>query len=124
MDQHLAADLAALLDVVREHAARALAGLADRPVATTDRPAPAPLPGRGVGLCGALAAVHPAPRPATGRDEEDTARIADRVAPGGETFLTPTVLHGEPGLRAAVSNWRTTEADIERAVAAIAAACR
>lgn len=49
--------------------------------------------------------------------------IADAVAADGETFLTPTSLRGQPGLRAAFSNWRTTEADVDRMFAAIAAAC-
>jgi glutamate/tyrosine decarboxylase-like PLP-dependent enzyme len=51
------------------------------------------------------------------------ARVADVVAAGGETFVTPTLLHGVPGLRAAFSNWRTTEADVHRMFDAIAAAC-
>ena len=42
---------------------------------------------------------------------------------GGETFLTPTVLDGVPALRAAFSNWRTTEADVDRVFAALRAAC-
>jgi glutamate/tyrosine decarboxylase-like PLP-dependent enzyme len=52
------------------------------------------------------------------------AEIADAVAAGGETFLTPTVLEGVPALRAAFSNWRSTDADVDRVFAALAAACR
>jgi glutamate/tyrosine decarboxylase-like PLP-dependent enzyme len=50
--------------------------------------------------------------------------IAEAVAESGETFITPTDLHGVPGLRAAFSNWRTTDADVDRMGAAITAACR
>ena len=38
-----------------------------------------------------------------------------RVRDGGKLFITPTVLEGHWGLRAAFSNWRTTQADVERA---------
>lgn len=48
---------------------------------------------------------------------------ADAVTASGETFLTATVLDGVPTLRAAFSNWRTTDADVDRMFAAIAAAC-
>ncbi|ADD42096.1 pyridoxal phosphate-dependent decarboxylase family protein [Stackebrandtia nassauensis] len=39
------------------------------------------------------------------------------ITASGETFLTPTVYKGVPGLRAAFSNWRTTETDVERVAA-------
>lgn len=38
----------------------------------------------------------------------------------GVAFMTPTVLHGRPGVRAAFSNWSTTDADVERILAMIA----
>ncbi|MFG2477701.1 pyridoxal phosphate-dependent decarboxylase family protein [Streptomyces fagopyri] len=41
------------------------------------------------------------------------------VAATGETFVTPTSYRGVPALRAAFSNWRTTQADMERVLAAI-----
>ncbi|QFZ78307.1 aspartate aminotransferase family protein [Streptomyces fagopyri] len=41
------------------------------------------------------------------------------VAATGEAFVTPTSYRGVPALRAAFSNWRTTRADMERALAAI-----
>ncbi|MEV7598181.1 pyridoxal-dependent decarboxylase [Kitasatospora sp. NPDC089797] len=44
------------------------------------------------------------------------ARVSDRA------FLTPTRYAGLPALRAAFSNWRTTEADVRRTADALAAA--
>ncbi|WP_406268153.1 pyridoxal-dependent decarboxylase [Actinacidiphila glaucinigra] len=44
------------------------------------------------------------------------------VAASGEAFLTPTVLHGVPAVRAAFSNWRTSGADTDRVLDAITAA--
>ncbi|MFD8417946.1 pyridoxal phosphate-dependent decarboxylase family protein [Streptomyces sp. NPDC059466] len=41
------------------------------------------------------------------------------VAATGETFVTQTSYQGVPALRAAFSNWRTTQADTERVLAAI-----
>ncbi len=37
----------------------------------------------------------------------------------GEVFMTPTALHGQAGIRAAFSNWRTQESDLERIWTAI-----
>ncbi|MEV0296154.1 hypothetical protein [Nocardia sp. NPDC050710] len=44
------------------------------------------------------------------------------IAATGETYVTPTVYDGTPALRAAFSNWRTTDADVDRVYAAITAA--
>jgi glutamate/tyrosine decarboxylase-like PLP-dependent enzyme len=49
--------------------------------------------------------------------------LARLIANSGETFLTPTVYNGQPALRAAFSNWRTTEADLDRIADAITTAC-
>lgn len=38
----------------------------------------------------------------------------------GVAFMTPTVLHGRPAIRAAFSNWSTTDADVDRVLAMIA----
>ncbi|MFI0544930.1 pyridoxal phosphate-dependent decarboxylase family protein [Streptomyces sp. WSLK1-3] len=48
--------------------------------------------------------------------------LAQAVAESGETYVTPTVYGGVPGLRAAFSNWRTTDADTARVLDALAAA--
>ena len=39
-------------------------------------------------------------------------RLIAWLVADGRIFLTPTVLHGRPALRLAVSNWRTTDADV------------
>ncbi|WP_328477352.1 pyridoxal-dependent decarboxylase [Actinoplanes sp. NBC_00393] len=49
----------------------------------------------------------------------DVGEAVARIADVGETFLTPTVYQGEPALRAAFSNWRTTGDDEDRIVEAI-----
>jgi glutamate/tyrosine decarboxylase-like PLP-dependent enzyme len=49
----------------------------------------------------------------------DVSAAARAIAETGETFVTPTVYAGQPALRAALSNWRTTESDVDRMVAAI-----
>ncbi|WP_210522142.1 pyridoxal phosphate-dependent decarboxylase family protein [Hymenobacter terricola] len=48
----------------------------------------------------------------------------ERVRDSGETFLTPTVYAGMPGMRAAFSNWRTGLPDVARVMAALHAAVR
>jgi len=48
--------------------------------------------------------------------EVDSARVASflaRLRDDGRVFLTPTVFHGVAGIRAAISNWRTREEDVE-----------
>ncbi|MGW7540208.1 pyridoxal phosphate-dependent decarboxylase family protein [Streptomyces sp. NPDC054770] len=54
--------------------------------------------------------------------QERVAALARAVAASGEAFLTPTVYGGVPALRAAFSNWRTTEDDTRRVLAVLAAA--
>lgn len=49
--------------------------------------------------------------------------LADAVAASGEAFLTPTFYDGTHGLRAAFSNWRTSEADTDRVFDAVARHC-
>ncbi|MFJ8106200.1 pyridoxal phosphate-dependent decarboxylase family protein [Streptomyces sp. NPDC096132] len=53
---------------------------------------------------------------------ERVAALADAVAASGEAFLTPTVYGGVPALRAAFSNWRTSEADTARVLTALTSA--
>ncbi|MFH9088857.1 pyridoxal phosphate-dependent decarboxylase family protein [Streptomyces sp. NPDC017673] len=59
---------------------------------------------------------------ATDPSPERVAALARAVAASGEAYVTPTVYGGVPGLRAAFSNWRTTEADTDRVLAVLAAA--
>ncbi|MFD7906265.1 pyridoxal phosphate-dependent decarboxylase family protein [Kitasatospora sp. NPDC059722] len=54
-------------------------------------------------------------------DDPTAERLAGLAAGvAGEAFFTPTRYAGVPALRAAFSNWRTTEADVRRTVAALA----
>lgn len=50
--------------------------------------------------------------------------LARAVTETGETFVTPTTLFGQPVLRAALSNWSTTEADVDRVVRAVSEVSR
>ncbi|MFF8407012.1 pyridoxal phosphate-dependent decarboxylase family protein [Streptomyces sp. NPDC015684] len=54
--------------------------------------------------------------------QERVDTLARAVAASGEAYVTPTVYDGVPGLRAAFSNWRTTQADTDRVLEALAAA--
>ncbi|MFG3258711.1 pyridoxal phosphate-dependent decarboxylase family protein [Streptomyces sp. NPDC048172] len=67
----------------------------------------------------------------TGATEDGTAPameqlqgLARAVADTGEALLTPTVLDGVPALRAAFSNWRTDETDVDRIAEALRGAVR
>ena len=42
-----------------------------------------------------------------------------RLHRDGRVFMTPTTLHGRPGIRAAFSNWRTTKEDVAIVFAAL-----
>ena len=63
----------------------------------------------------------------TGSDAErdaTTDRVIDEVQRGGECWMGATTWHGMRLMRISVSNWSTTEADVDRSVAAILAADR
>lgn len=51
-----------------------------------------------------------------------TDRVIDAVQRGGECWMGATTWHGMRLMRISVSNWTTTEADVDRSVAAILAA--
>ncbi len=53
---------------------------------------------------------------------ERTGELLARVQASGETWFGGTTWAGKPAIRVSVSSWVTTEADIDRAVAAIKAA--
>ena len=55
-------------------------------------------------------------------DDEWTDRIIERVQRSGECWMGATTWHGRRLMRISVSSWRTTEADVDRSVAAILAA--
>jgi len=57
-------------------------------------------------------------------DHESTDRVVERVQRSGECWMGATTWHGRRLMRIAVSSWRTTEADVDRSVAAIIAATR
>ena len=54
--------------------------------------------------------------------DEETNRVVDAVQRSGECWMGATSWHGRRLMRISVSSWRTTEADVDRSVAAILAA--
>jgi glutamate/tyrosine decarboxylase-like PLP-dependent enzyme len=46
-------------------------------------------------------------------DQTRVSSFIEGLRDAGQVFLTPTVLHGVPSLRAAFSNWRTQGSDVE-----------
>jgi hypothetical protein len=55
-------------------------------------------------------------------DDEETRRVLAAVQRSGECWMGGTSWHGRRLMRISVSSWRTTEADVDRSVAAILAA--
>jgi len=55
-------------------------------------------------------------------DDERTDRVVDRVQRSGDCWMGATTWHGRRLMRISVSGWRTSEADVDRSVAAILAA--
>ncbi|WET78681.1 aminotransferase class V-fold PLP-dependent enzyme [Amycolatopsis sp. QT-25] len=55
---------------------------------------------------------------------DETERVVEAVQRSGECWMGATTWHGERLMRISVSNWSTTEADVDRSVAAIQAASR
>jgi hypothetical protein len=51
-----------------------------------------------------------------------THEVIRRVQAGGTLWLGGTTWHGMAAMRISVSNWSTTQADVDRSVAAILAA--
>jgi hypothetical protein len=59
-----------------------------------------------------------------GDDDEETRRVIAQVQASGEAWMGGTTWHGVAAMRVSVSNWATTEADIDRTVEAIRSAAR
>jgi glutamate/tyrosine decarboxylase-like PLP-dependent enzyme len=57
-------------------------------------------------------------------DAERTDRVVDGVQRSGECWMGSTTWHGRRLMRISVSSWRTTEADVDRSIAAVVAAMR
>jgi glutamate/tyrosine decarboxylase-like PLP-dependent enzyme len=54
-------------------------------------------------------------------DDDETDRVLDAVQRSGECWMGATTWHGQRLMRISVSSWRTTQADVDRCVAAILA---
>ena len=55
-------------------------------------------------------------------DDETTQRVVEEIQRGGEAWLGGTLWHGRAAIRVSVSNWSTTEEDIDRLAEALKAA--
>jgi glutamate/tyrosine decarboxylase-like PLP-dependent enzyme len=51
--------------------------------------------------------------------DEATREVATRLLRDGTAWMTPSTWHGQAVLRISVSNWRTTEEDVDRTLAAV-----
>ena len=51
--------------------------------------------------------------------DEVTREVASRLLKDGTAWMTPSTWHGQAVLRISVSNWRTTEEDVDRTLAAV-----
>lgn len=64
--------------------------------------------------------------PRSGADEHDhdvcTEAAIRSVVASGEAFFAPTTWHGKRAMRVSVLNWRTTDADVRRALSALSRA--
>jgi len=56
-----------------------------------------------------------------GPDDDRTAALLSAVNATGEVFMTPGAFGGRGGIRAAISNWITTDSDIDKTCAALSA---
>ena len=61
-------------------------------------------------------------RPGATAEEDDlyTSDVMTRINATGEAFFSDTTWHGRQAMRVSVVNWRTTEQDVQRAIAAAA----
>lgn len=57
-------------------------------------------------------------------DDDRTRGVIAAVQAEGEAWMGGTTWHGKAAMRISVSNWSTTEADIDRTAAAILRALR
>lgn len=57
-------------------------------------------------------------------DQETNKRVIAAIQSDGVCWAGPTVWHGQPGMRISCSNWSTTDADVERSLAAMIHAAR
>lgn len=57
-------------------------------------------------------------------EDETTNAVLARVQESGEAWMGGTMWDGRAAIRVSVSNWRTTEADIDRTIAAFESAVK
>ena len=62
--------------------------------------------------------------PDDGDSDARTREVVARVQADGTCWLAGTTWHGKAAMRISIVNWSTTEADVDRSVAAILAAAR
>jgi 7-keto-8-aminopelargonate synthetase-like enzyme len=51
--------------------------------------------------------------------DDETREVVRRLLLDGTAWMTPSVWQGQAILRISVSNWRTTEEDVDRSVEAV-----